>query len=92
MFTIIEEAKETIKKSDVKKLETLCELLRVIEIWDSGDNVPVAEVTKATHKFAQKIMEIEYTKLRPYIYQIYYKKNDYYLDVLNETIKLKKSW
>ena len=49
-------------------------------------------MTKATHKFAQKIMEIEYTKLRPYIYQIYYKKNDYYLDVLNETIKLKKSW
>lgn len=91
-MTVIEEAKETIKKSDITKLERLCELLRAIEVWYNGDNVPVAEITKATHRFAQKIMEVEYIKLRPYVYQIYYKKQDYYLDVLNETIKIKKSW
>lgn len=92
MFTIIDEAKETIKKGDVKKLEKLCELLRVIEVYYNGDNIPVAEITKATHKFAQKIMEVEYIKLRPYVYQIYYKNHDYYLDVLSEKIELKKSW
>ena len=94
MITVIDEAKETLKKKDKEALENLCALLRAVEIWYESNNVPVAEMTKAVHIFAQKTLDIMYMKLRPYIYHIVFKKTntDYILDVLSEKIELKKKW
>ena len=97
MITIIDEAKETIKtKKEKQDLETLCELLRAVEIWYNGNDVPVAEITKATHQFAQKIMGVMYMRMRPYMYEITIKHKtgykDYFLDVLAEKIRAKSEW
>lgn len=94
MITVVGEAKETLKKKDKEVLENLCALLRAVEIWYESNNVPVAEMTKATHIFAQKTLDVMYMKLRPYTYHIVFKKTntDYILDVLSEKIELKNKW
>ena len=86
------EIKEAFKKKDIKNLEALCALLKTIEIYYNGDDIPLAEITKAVHKFAGTVMEIMYVGMRPCEYRVVYKDKEYYLDVLREEIRERESW
>ena len=91
MITVKGEAREILKKKDKEVFENLCELLSTIEVYYNGDDVPLAETTKALHQFIQKTLNIMYMKMRPYIYEVVTLKDNktYFLDVLTEEIKLK---
>lgn len=89
MITLVDTAKEDFKKDrkGVKVFESLCELLSSLEVVHipemvERDDFQAGYILKAVKNHLQKTQEVEFIRMRPYEYKVFYKGKTYYVDTL----------